>query len=72
MRIVYRVRVLGLSHMSKQNVLSLILLIPLVKLTNQKKGIFRHRILYPLRLKPPFPNEVGILKPKVGLRPELD
>ena len=38
MRDVCRVRGLGLSHMSKQNVLSLILLIPLTKLTNKKKG----------------------------------
>ena len=58
---------LGPSCMSKQNVLSLILLIPLVKLMNQKKGICRHRILYPLQLGPPFPNDVGILKAKVGL-----
>ena len=34
---------------------------------NQKKGICRHRILYPLQLGPPFPNDVGILKAKVGL-----
>ena len=51
----------------KQNVLSLILSIPLVELTNQKRGICRHRILYPLRLGPPFPNDGKILKPKVGL-----
>ena len=60
---------LGPSHMSKQNVLSLILFIPLVKLTNQKRGICRHYILYPLRLEPPFPNDVKILRPKVGLEP---
>ena len=64
---VCRVCGLGPSRMSKQNVLSLILLIPLVKLMNQKKGICRHRILYPLQLGPPFPNDVGILKAKVGL-----
>ena len=31
--------------------------------------ICKHCILYPLRLEPPFPNDVEILKPKVGLRP---
>ena len=30
----------------------------------------RHRILYFLRLKLPFLNNVGILKPKVGLGPD--
>ena len=70
MRVVCHMRRLGLSHMSKQNVLSLILLIPLVKLTNQKKGIYRYCILYPLRLGPPFPNDGKILKPKVGLGPD--
>ena len=29
--------------------------------------ICRHHIMYPLRLEPPFPNDVGIIKPKVGL-----
>ena len=29
--------------------------------------ICRHRILYPLWLGPPFPNDARILKPKVGL-----
>lgn len=29
--------------------------------------IYRHHIMYPLRLEPPFPNDVGIIKPKVGL-----
>ena len=53
--------------MLKQNILSLILLISLVKLTNQKRGICRHRILYPLRLRPPFLNDAEILRPKVGL-----
>ena len=67
MRDLCRVRGLGPSHMLKQNVLSLILLIPLVKLTNQKRGICRHRILYLLRLGPPFLNDAEILKPKVGL-----
>jgi len=28
---------------------------------------YRHCILYPLRLRPLFPYDVGILKPKVGL-----
>ena len=27
----------------------------------------KHRILYPLQLKPPFPNNVEILKAKVGI-----
>ena len=44
-RVVCRVRGLGLSRTSKQNVLSLILLILLVKLTNQKRGICKHHIL---------------------------
>ena len=69
MRDLCRVRGLGPSHMLKQNVLSLILLIPLVKLTNQKRGICRHRILYPLRLEPSFLNDTKILRPKVGLGP---
>ena len=48
MRVVYRVHRLGPSCMSKQNILSLILLILLAGLTNQKSGICRYRILYPL------------------------
>ena len=51
------VRRLGPSRMSKQNVLSLILLIPLAKLTNQKRGIYRYYILYSLRLGALFPND---------------
>ena len=62
---------LGPSCTSKQNVLSLIILILLAELTNQKRGIYRHRILYPLQLKPLFPNDVGILKPKVHLGPKV-
>ena len=58
---------LGLSRTSKQNVLSFIILILLAELTNQKRGICRHRILYSLRLGPQFPNDGKILKPKVGL-----
>ena len=50
--------------------MSLIFFIPITKLTNQKKGICRHLILYPLRLRPPFPNDAKILKPKVGLWPD--
>ena len=69
MRVVCRVHGLGLSRTLKKNDLSLILLILLVELTNQKKGICRHRILYPLRLEHLFPNDVEILKPKVGLGP---
>ena len=45
MRDVCCVRGLGLSCTSKQNVLSLILLIPLAKLMNQKRGIYGHCIL---------------------------
>ena len=69
MGVVCRVRGLGLGRTLKQNVLSLILLIPLVELTNQKRGICKHRIFYTLQLRPSFPNDVEILKPKVGLRP---
>ena len=42
---------------------------PLCPHMNQKIGICRHRTLYPLWLWPPFPNDVKILKPKVGLGP---
>ena len=69
MRVVCRVCGLGLSRTLKKNILSLILLIQLVELTNQKRGIGRHSILYPLRLRPLFSNDVEILKPKVGLGP---
>ena len=67
MHVVCHVRRLGLSRTTKQNVLSLILLIPLVELMNQKRGIYRHHILYPLQLGPLFLNDVRILMPKVGL-----
>ena len=60
---------LGPSCTLKQNVLSLILLILLVKFTNQKRGICRRYILYPLRLGLPFPKDADILRPKVGLGP---
>ena len=66
---VCRVRGLGPSCTPKQNILSLILLIPLAKLTNQKRGICRHCILYPLRLRPLFPNDARTLRPKIGLGP---
>ena len=69
MNVMCRVYRLGLNRTSKQNVLSLILLISLAELTNQKRGICKHRILYLLRLGPPFPNDGKILKPKVGLGP---
>ena len=69
MRDVCHVHGLGSNHTSKQNVLSLILCILLVKLTNQKRGICRHRILYPLRLEPPFPNDARTLRPKASLEP---
>ena len=61
------VRGLGSSCTSKQNVLSLILLIPLAKLTNQRKGIYRHCIFYPLQLGPSFPNDNRTLRPKTSL-----
>ena len=57
MRDVCRVRGLRSSCISKQNVLSLILLIQIGKLTNQKRGICRHCILYPLQLRSLFPDE---------------
>ena len=60
----------GLAQAVRRNkifFLSLILLIPLVKLTNQKRGICRHRILYSLRLGPSFPNDAKILRSKVSL-----
>ena len=66
---VCRLRGLGLSCTSKQNVLSLILLILLTELMNQKIDICRHRILYPLRLWPLFPDNAEILRLKVGLKP---
>ena len=69
MRVVCHAHRLGLSCMSKQNILSLILLILLVELTNKKKGIYRYCILYPLRLRPSFPNDIRIIKPKVFLGP---
>ena len=69
MRDVCRVHGLGSSHTLKQNVLSFILLILLVKLTNQKRGICRHRILYPLWLRPLFPNDAWTLRPKANLEP---
>ena len=67
LHLVCSVHGLSLSRMSKQNVLSLILLILLVKLMNQKRGICKHCILYHLRPELPFLNDVEILKPNVGL-----
>ena len=64
---VCRVHKLGLSGTLKQNVLSLILLIPLAKHTNQKRGIYRHRILYPLLLEPPFLKDAQTLRLKASL-----
>ena len=69
MRDVCHVHGLGPNCISKQNVLSLILLILLMKLTNQKRGIYRHRILYSLQLKPSFPINAEILRFKVVLGP---
>ena len=69
MRDVCCVHWLGPSCKSKQNILSLILLLPLAKLTNQKRGIYRDHILYPLRLRLPFPNVARIPRPKVSLGP---
>ena len=60
---------LGSSRTFKQNVFFLIFLILLAKLTNQNRGIYRHCILYPLRLEPPFPNDVQTLWPKASLEP---
>ena len=60
----------GSESFVETNVLSLILLILLAKLTNKKRGIYRHRILYTLQLGPPFPNDGKILKPKIGLEPD--
>ena len=71
MRVVCHVHRLGLICTSKQNVLSLILLISLAELTNQKMGICRHHILYPLQLGPPFSNNRSTIKPKIGLGPNL-
>ena len=48
MRVICRVRGLGLSRTLKKKILSLILLIQLVELTNQKRGIGRQSNLYPL------------------------
>ena len=70
MHVVRYVHGLGSNCTSKQIVLSLILLISLVELTDQKRGICRHRILYPLRFGPLFTNDVRILKPMVGLGPD--
>ena len=69
MRVVCQVHGLGSSRTLKQNVLSLILLIPLMELMNQKRGICRHCILYPLQLGPPFPNDAKILRTKFDLGP---
>jgi len=69
MRDVCRVRGLGSSRTLKQNVLSLILLIPLAKLTNKKRGICRHHILYLLWLGPPLLNDTQTLRPKASLEP---
>ena len=55
MCIVCHMRGLSSSRMSKQNVLSLFLLIPLTKLTNQKKGNCRHLIWYPLMTQASVP-----------------
>ena len=60
--VVCRVCGLGATYTSKQNIFSLILLILLAKLTNQKRGIYR--------LRPPFPNDDKTLKRKGGLRPD--
>ena len=59
MRVVYCVHRLGLSCMSKKNILSLTLLILLVGLTNQKMSICRYRILYHLQLRLLFPYDVN-------------
>ena len=66
---VRHVRGLVPSRTSKQNVLSLFLLILLAKLMNKNMGICRHRILYPLRLGPPFLNDAQIPRRKASLEP---
>ena len=62
-----RVHGLGPAYTSKQNFLSLILLIPLAH--ESKEGICRHHILYPLQLEPLFPNDARTLRPKASLEP---
>ena len=52
---VCRVHGLGLSHTSKQNVLSLILLILLAKLTNQKRGSVDTAFCTPYKSSPYSP-----------------
>ena len=37
-----------------------------MKLYAYPHASYRNRILYPLQLGPPFPNDVRLLKPKVG------
>ena len=67
MRDMCRVHGLDPSRTLNQIFLSLIFLISLVKHMNQKRGICRHRILYPLQLELLFPNDSEILRPNVGL-----
>ena len=55
MRDVCYVRGLGPSCKSKQNVLSLILLISLMKLMNQNRSICRHHIFVSLTTRAPVP-----------------
>ena len=45
------------------------LLIPLVKLMNQNRANYRHLILYPLQLGPPFPNNNNTRRSRDDLRP---
>ena len=65
------VRGLGPSRTSKQNVLSLILLIPIAKFMNQKRGIYRYLNLYLLRLGPRSPIMPKLLLGLVPLNPTL-
>ena len=62
---------MGWAQAIRQNkmFLSFIILIPLVKLTNQKRGTCRHLILYFIRIRPSFPNDAQTLRPKASVKP---
>ena len=61
----------GWARAIRQNkmFLSFIILIPLVKLTNQKRGTCRHLILYLIWIRPSFPNDAQTLRPKASVKP---
>ena len=72
MRVIYCVRGLGPSHTTNCFVsyfFYFFIFYFWAEFTNQKRGIYRHCILYPLWLRPLFPNDGSTLKPKVGLGP---